>query len=90
MEIAERPEKTFSLSGKLFKIENILEPFDFEWFFFLEETMQITVGNRNLEISPKKIYSLPKDIVAKKYAGFLILISPNNGNWIVFGKSIAN
>ena len=45
--------------------------------------MKITVGNRSLEISPKKIYSVPKDIVAKKYAGFLILISPNNGNWIV-------
>lgn len=45
--------------------------------------MQIKISNRILEVPPEKIYSIPKDIIAKTYSGFLIIISPNNGNWIV-------
>ena len=29
------------------------------------------------------IYNFPADIVAKKYDNYILLISPNNGNWIV-------
>lgn len=29
------------------------------------------------------IYNFPSDIIAKSYCGYLLLISPSNGNWIV-------
>ena len=31
-------------------------------------------------------YSLPKDIYAKSYGGFMLIISPSSGNWIVLNS----
>lgn len=35
-----------------------------------------------------RIFTFPSDIVAKNYGGYLLLISPSNGNWIVLESQI--
>ena len=50
--------------------------------------MLIKTGARSLDIPPEKRYHLPQDLSVKMYSGFALLISPENGNWIVLENQV--
>lgn len=45
--------------------------------------MKININGRTEDIPAWKKYSLPEDICAKTYGGYMLLISPSSGKWIV-------
>lgn len=50
--------------------------------------MKVEYLNYSCEIDDDKVYSLPDDIVIRKYHNYLLYISPKNGNWIVLENDI--
>ncbi len=50
--------------------------------------MKLDILGRLVELSTEKTYSLPDDIVPKHVDGFLLLVSPSNGNWIVVDNQL--
>lgn len=45
--------------------------------------MKLDISGQSVKLSPSKVYCFPNDITPKYVDGFLLLISPSNGNWIV-------
>lgn len=41
-----------------------------------------------MEVNPDKVYSFPADVTAVPYEGCLLLITPENGNWIVIENQV--
>lgn len=41
-----------------------------------------------VEVNPDKVYSFPADVTAVPYEGCLLLITPENGNWIVIENQV--